>query len=177
VRLPCTDNRSPPVQTGPDAKAETLNVKNPWYALYTRSRHEKRVAETLEQRVRFRPEDASKVLSVPGSVQVIGVAGKPAPIPDDEMENVRLFTECLAETGVVPRPTPSIELGEQVLVQAGPFAGVRGVVLEHRGVDRVLIQIGLSAIGQALKIELDAESLEASAVGDEPSFTQNRRME
>ena len=190
-------------------KAETLNAKNPWYALYTRSRHEKRVAETLEQRgfdtylplmprvsewhdrkktvlwplfpgyvfVRFRPEDASKVLSIPGSVQVIGVAGKPAPIPDDEMENVRLFTACLEETGVVPRPTPSIELGEQVLVQAGPFAGVRGVVLEHRGVDRVLIQIGLSAIGQALKIELDAESLEASAVGDEPSFTQNRRME
>ena len=172
-----------------------MNVENAWYALYTRSRHEKRVAEALEQRgfdvylplmsrvsdwhdrqktvlwplfpgyvfVRFRPEDASKVLSVPGSVQVIGVAGKPAPITDDEIENVRLFASCLAETGgEVPKSTPSIELGERTLVQSGPFAGIRGVVLEHRGVDRVLIQIGLTAIGQALKIELDAESLETT---------------
>ena len=186
-------------RSGRPAKEGTLNVENSWYALYTRSRHEKRVAEALEQRgfevylpvvsrtsdwhdrkktvlwplfpgyvfVRFCPEDASTVLSVPGSVQVIGVAGRPAPIPDEELDNVRLFASCLAQSGgEVPRPTPSIELGEKILVQAGPFAGLRGVVLEHRGVERVLIQIGLTAIGQALKLELDAESLEASAVGD-----------
>ena len=186
-------------RSGRPAKEGTLNVENSWYALYTRSRHEKRVAETLAQRgfdtylptiprvsvwhdrkktvlwplfpayvfVRFRPADATKVLAIPGSVQVIGVAGRPAPIPDEEIENVRLFASCLAETGgEVPKSTPSIELGERVLVQSGPFAGIRGVVLEHRGVERVLIQIGLSVIGQSLKVELDAESLETSAVGD-----------
>jgi transcription antitermination factor NusG len=176
-----------------------LNVENHWYALYTRSRHEKRVAEALEQRgfdvylpvvprvsdwhdrkktllwplfpgyvfVRFRPADVTRVLAIPGSVQVIGVAGRPAAIPDEEIENVRLFASRLEETGgEVPSPTPAVELGERVLVHAGPFAGVRGVVLEHRGVERVLIQIGLSVIGQALRIELDTESLEASPVGD-----------
>ena len=184
-----------------------MNVENAWYALYTRSRHEKRVAEALEQRgfdvylpvvprtsdwhdrkktvlwplfpgyvfVRFRPTDATKVLAIPGSVHVIGVAGKPAPIPDDEIENVKLFASCLAETGgEVPMSTPSIELGERVLVQSGPFAGISGVVLEHRGVERVLIQIGLSVIGQSLKIELDTEALEAAPM---ESTAENRRME
>ena len=189
------------------AKAETLNVENSWYALYTRSRHEKRDAEALEERgfdvylpvvprvsdwhdrkktvlwplfpgyvfVRFRPEDVTRVLAIPGSVQVIGVAGRPAAIPDEEIENVRLFASRLEETGgEVPSPTPSVELGERVLVHAGPFAGVRGVVLEHRGVERVLIQIGLSVIGQALRIELDTENLEAAPI---ESTAENRRME
>ena len=180
----------------PIAEAETLNAKKPWYAVYTRSRHEKRVAEALEQRdfdtylplvprvsewhdrkkivhwplfpgyvfVRFQPEESSRVLSVPGSVQVIGVSGRPAPIPEEEIDNVKLFAAGLAETGTVPRPVPSIERGEGVVVQEGPFTGVRGVVLEHRGADRVLIQIGLTAIGQSLKIELDADTLEAATI-------------
>lgn len=179
-------------------KAGTLKADSSWYALYTRSRHEKRVAETLEQRgfdtylplvprvsewhdrkktvhwplfpgyvfVRFRLEDASRVLAVPGSVQVIGVAGRPAPIPDEEIDNVRLFAACLTETGIVPRPAPPVERGQRVVVQSGPFSGVRGVVLEHRGTGRVLIQIGLAAIGQALKIELDPKDLEASPVNE-----------
>ncbi len=179
-------------------KAGTLKADDSWYALYTRSRHEKRVAETLEQRgfdtylplvprvsewhdrkktvhwplfpgyvfVRFRLADASRVLAVPGSVQVIGVAGRPAPIPDEEIDNVRLFAACLTETGIVPRPAPPVERGQRVVVQSGPFSGVRGVVLEHRGTGRVLIQIGLAAIGQALKIELDPKDLEASAVNE-----------
>ena len=168
-----------------------MKAENRWYALYTRSRHEKRVAEGLSERgfetylplvprvsqwhdrkktvhwplfpgyvfVRFPPEDASRVLAVPGSVQVIRTAGRPAPIPDEEIDNVRLFAACLLETGVVPAPAPQVERGQSVVVQSGPFSGVRGLVLEQRGPDRVLIQIGLSAIGQALKIELHAEDL------------------
>ena len=181
-----------------NAEAGTLKAENSWYALYTRSRHEKRVAETLGQRgfdtylplvprvsewhdrkktvywplfpgyvfVRFRPGEAARVLAVPGSVQVVGVAGRPAPISDEEIDNVRLFAACLAETGVVPRPAPPTERGQRVVVQSGPFSGVHGVVLEHRGADRVLIQIGLTAIGQALKIELDPKDLEAPRAGD-----------
>lgn len=173
------------------AKAGTLKAEDCWYALYTRSRHEKRVAEGLSERgfetylplvprvsqwhdrkktvlwplfpgyvfVRFPPEEVSRVLAVPGSVQVIRAAGRPAPIPDDDIDNVRLFAACLVETGIVPAPVPQVERGQGVVVRSGPFSGVRGLVLEHRGADRVLIQIGLSAIGQALKIELDAENL------------------
>jgi transcription antitermination factor NusG len=173
-------------------ESEMVNTDKPWYALYTRSRHEKRVADALEQRgfdaylplvprvsqwhdrkktvswplfpgyvfVRFSTDETTSILSIPGSVQVIGVAGKPAPIADEDIENVRRFAACLAETGVIPRPIPLIERGQRVVVRSGPFSGVRGLVLETRATDRVLIQIGLSAIGQALKIELDADSVE-----------------
>ena len=102
------------------------------------------------------------MLAVPGSVQVIGVAGRPAPIPDEEIDNVRLFVECLAQTGVVPKQSPRIERGQEVVIESGPFAGVRGVVLERRGADRVLIHVGIEAIGQALKVEVAADRIEIS---------------
>lgn len=105
---------------------------------------------------RFRPGDASTVVATPGAVHVVSVSGRPLPIPDDDIENVRRFADCLAATGEVPRQAPTWERGQSLAVRSGPFAGVRGVVLEQRGTDRVLIQIGLETIGQALKVELDA---------------------
>jgi transcription antitermination factor NusG len=73
---------------------------------------------------------------------------------------VRLFAACVADTGVVPKPVPIIGRGDTVTVRSGPFSGVRGIVLERRGSDRVLIQVGLSVIGQAMKVELEVENLE-----------------
>jgi transcription antitermination factor NusG len=170
-----------------------LENERPWYALYTRSRHEKRVAEALGRRgfdvylplvpresqwhdrkktvhwplfpgyvfVRFEPGQATTALSVPGAVRVIGVRGEPAPIRDSEIENVRRFASCLAETGVVPTPEPLVDVGQEVVVQSGPFGGVRGRVLERRAAGRVLIQIGVRAIGQALKVELEEAVLDS----------------
>ena len=131
VRLPPTAEPGLSVRHGSDVKAELLGDQNRWFALYTRSRHEKRVAEALEQRgfdtylplvprvsewhdrkktvlwplfpgyvfVRLCPEDAATVLSIPGSVQVIGVAGRPTPIPDEDIDNVKMFVTALILRG------------------------------------------------------------------------------
>lgn len=173
---------------------EILNLMNHWYALYTRSRHEKRVAESLGLRgfeaylplvpkvrqwhdrekivdwpmfpgyvfVRFPPSESSQVLSIPGAVRIIGVGGRPAPIADEDIENVRLFASCVAATGAVPSSVPGVERSEPVIVRSGPFSGVRGIVLEHRGPDRVLIQVGVDVIDQAMRIELDVRCVQKS---------------
>jgi len=167
-----------------------LNVENHWYALYTRSRHEKRVAEALEQRgfdvylpviprvsdwhdrkktvlwplfpgyvfVRFNRASASQVLSVPGSVQVIGVAGQPAPIPDEDIDNVRIFVAALTTTGVPPAVREVLESGTPAQIISGPFAGVRGMVLEDRS-GKVVLQVGLKVIGQGLRLEVPREAI------------------
>lgn len=106
---------------------------------------------------RFKLEQLHDVLTVPGVATVIRHNGVPSPIQDEELENVRRFVAALAETGQVPEPRP-LEPGQPVRVTCGPFAGVRGVIVERRGRRRVLV--GLETIGQGMEIDIDGESLE-----------------
>lgn len=104
--------------------------------------------------------DCARILSTPGVASVVGFGAGPVPIPDDEIANVRRFAEGLAGSSTAaPEPVPLVEEGEEVRVAAGPFEGVVGVVLERRGNDRALIQVGLKAIRQGVKLEVDAAHL------------------
>lgn len=168
----------------------TRTARKPWHALYTRSRHEKKVAAVLEGRgfavylpvvpresrwhdrtkivvwplfpgyvfARFSRAETATVLCTAGVASVVRVAGVPATIPDDEIENVRAFVEAIGITGEMPRPEPLWERGQTITVIDGPFRGLRGVVLEQRG-DRVTIQVGLSVIRQAVRLEICAGNI------------------
>jgi transcription antitermination factor NusG len=109
---------------------------------------------------RFPLEESVRVLSVPGVAGLVKTDGRPAPIPDDELENVRRFAELLQRGGIEPEPCPYFMQGEEVQVISGPFAGLKGVVTEQRGRRRVVI--GLKAIGQGLVVDIDARQLKAA---------------
>ncbi|UCC81676.1 MAG: UpxY family transcription antiterminator [Gemmatimonadota bacterium] len=102
-------------------------------------------------------------LSTPGVASVVRLNGEPAPISDEEIENVRRFAVAVTETGLEPQPTPLVDEGQSVRIVSGPLSGVEGLVVERRGRWRALVQVGVRAIGQGLKIELDVRSLKPIA--------------
>lgn len=110
---------------------------------------------------RFSLDATTRVVETPGVATVVRHEGRPAPITDEEIENVRRFAAAIAETGTVPTPTPLIEKGERVRIVSGDLKGVEGLVVERRGGARVLIQVGVRTIGQGVKLEVDAASLRA----------------
>jgi transcription antitermination factor NusG len=112
---------------------------------------------------RFRSEVRYGVLQTPGVTSVVSLNGEAVPIPDDEIENVRRFEAALNENRLEPEPAAFVERGEPVRVVSEPFRGVEGVVLERRGRWRALVQVGVRAIGQGLKVELDVRSLKSTA--------------
>lgn len=111
--------------------------------------------------VRFDLRSLADVLRTPGVSTVVRFNGRAVPVPEGEIESVRRFVEALrgreAESW---EPEPLVEAGDRIRVASGPFEGVAGVVLEQRGRGRALIQIGVEAIGQGVKVEVDARSLE-----------------
>jgi len=119
----------------------------------------------------FAVRDLSRVLSTPGVATVVRTNGRPAPIPTEEVENVRRFARALSQSGVEPVQVPFVAVGEAVRVRSGPFAGVLGVVLERRNRRRVLV--GVEAIGSGLEIDIEDGLLEpvrtASGLGSVPS--------
>jgi transcription termination/antitermination protein NusG len=111
---------------------------------------------------RFDTTQTHEVLSIPGLTAVVSAGGRPIPIPDEDLENVRRFARGLCSAGAAAERRPFFAEGVPVQVVAGPFKGVRGIVVEQRGRRRVLI--GLKAIGQALEIDIDARLL--TSVGE-----------
>ena len=71
--------------------------------------------------VRFDPARAGTVTGTPGVVTIVSQGGRPARIPDTEIENVRRFLEALGSSGLEAEPAPLLELGQRVRFKSGPL--------------------------------------------------------
>jgi transcription antitermination factor NusG len=108
---------------------------------------------------RFTLRDVHTVLTTPGVSTIVRTNGVPSPVAEEELDNIRKLARVVAELGELPPPVrPLLDKGEPVVVTAGPFKGIFGVVNELRGRHRVLV--GLTSIGQGLEIEVNEEWVE-----------------
>jgi transcription antitermination factor NusG len=110
---------------------------------------------------RFDLSDAHVVLGTPGVASLVKAAGRPVPIDEAELENVRRFVDVLRSGEVAEEPQPCSWFmdGEWVEVVEGPWLGLRGKVVMSRGRRRVLV--GLHAIGQGMEVHIDTRVLRA----------------
>ena len=152
-----------------------------WYAVRTRSRHEKQVrdrlaAEGVEQLLptvmrlsqwkdrkkeievplfsgycfaRFPWPERTAVLKVFGVVDIVGNGSRPEPIPDDEIEALKVLMACKLPYDA----HPYLREGMVVEVRRGPLEGVRGILLRKAKRHRLVISIHL--IRQAASVEID----------------------
>jgi transcription antitermination factor NusG len=158
----------------------------PWYALYTCPRHEKCVAQQIEQRgidcflplyrsVR-RWKDRRKELELalfPGYVFVrlapgdrLRVLQLPSavrlvsfngqPAPLPEAEIEGLRQHLVG--GVCPEPHPYLCVGRRVRVCAGPMAGLEGILVRRK--DRCRIVFSLDLIMRSIAVEVDESDVE-----------------
>ena len=165
---------------------ETL-VKPEWYALYTRSRFEKKLLGELSDRnievflpmrevlSRWKdrrkkvwlpmfpgyifvnhvntPENRFRILNIPGAVRFVGQEGRAEPVPEEQIEAVRIFLE----SSIAVDPYPYMHIGSRVEVIAGPLKGIQGILIEKRGKFRFVVQVDL--IRQAVSVEINASDV------------------
>ncbi len=77
------------------------------------------------------------VLQTMGVVNIVSVAGRPAPLRNDEIEKIRV---CGANAELT-EPHPFLKIGHQVRVKHGPFAGWEGILLEKQNDTRLVITV------------------------------------
>jgi transcription antitermination factor NusG len=160
----------------------------PWFAIWTRSRHEQVVREQLERKhlevflptlpkwsrwkdrkkkidwplfpgycfARFDPGDTLPVLKCTGVVNIVSVEGKPAPIPQIELDSIRLLVGSELQFD----PCPLIHEGMMVEVVHGPLKGVVGR-LARKDAARARLVLSVDLIGQAVSVEVDAADVRA----------------
>ncbi|MGI9101561.1 MAG: transcription termination/antitermination protein NusG [Terriglobales bacterium] len=157
-----------------------------WYAVYTRARHEKRVASQLEQkRIEFflplyesmrRWKDRRVLLPMPlfpgyifvhfavhDRLQVLTIPGvvrlvsfDGRPAPMSERD-VEALRQGLSE-GLRAEPHPYLKVGRRVRVRSGPLAGMEGILTRKK--DRFRLVLSLDLIMRSVAVEVDAADVE-----------------
>ena len=101
---------------------------------------------------RFNPLEWIRIVEVPGAIQVLSIGNSPIPIPEAEIESIR----AVLASGSIVTPWPYLQAGQQVRIDAGPLAGVRGIVLRSEsGNPRVVVSVTLLQRSVAAEIERD----------------------
>lgn len=106
---------------------------------------------------RFEPTRLADVLRTPGLVDVVRVAGRPAPVSEEELNSVRALLRGARRAGIKPHPAHFLEPGQSVRVVSGPFSGMRGTLTEKRGRSHVVVR--LRTLRQAVAVEMDRRHL------------------
>ena len=184
-----TDSEQSPLQDS----APDLPFEPKWFAVYTTSRHEKRVAQHLTQREieyylpLYRSErkwsDGSRVtLDLPlfpgylfvrikrtERVRVLEVPGALAVVGGNGREPIPLPDEAIdaLRAGLhlrAAQPHPLLTVGQRARIRSGALAGMEGVVVRKKNSLRVVLT--LEHIQRSIAVEVSAEDLEPVGGGD-----------
>jgi transcription termination/antitermination protein NusG len=100
---------------------------------------------------RFDPADTLPILKCTGVVNIVSFESKPAPIPDYQVESIRV----LVNSELQYDPCPLIREGMLAEVIGGPLRGIIGRLV-RKDAERARIVLSVDLIGQALTVEVAA---------------------
>jgi len=147
-----------------------INSKYQWFAIYTRSRFEKKLSAMLSEKgienylplqvekrqwsdrvkeieepllkgylfVRVSNKEYFNVLNTNGAVCYISFEGRATPVPEKQIEDLRIFMENYNEKIDVTRE--NLEKGKMVIVVSGPMKGITGELIGFRGKKRIALR-------------------------------------
>lgn len=91
-----------------------------------------------------------QVLTTPGVHFLVTFAGRPASIPDSEMDRIRKAVESKLRV----EPHPFLRSGDRVRVTSGPLADVEGILVRQKSSYRLILSVEL--LGKSIAVEIDA---------------------
>jgi transcriptional antiterminator NusG len=98
---------------------------------------------------RFDVDQKFPIISTPGVVHVVGIGKRPVAIDNQEMEAI----STIVRSGGPAMPWPFLQVGERVLVERGPLAGLEGILVSLKSSCRIVVTISLLQRSIAVEIE------------------------
>jgi transcription antitermination factor NusG len=152
-----------------------------WYAIRVRSRFESQVSTILRSKgfeeflplyrsarrwsdrvknielplfptylfCRFNAAVLLPILTTPGVIAVVGVGKTPVPVSDEEITALK----AVAHSGLPAQPWPCLTVGDRVLIERGPLAGLEGITLSVDNKCRLVLSVPL--LQRSVAVEID----------------------
>jgi transcription antitermination factor NusG len=108
---------------------------------------------------RFGLREKLRVLQAPGVRSIVGSGKEPVRVEDDEISAVR----AVLSSGRAVAPWPYVRIGQSVIIEHGPLASLRGVILRTKGSWRVVVSV--EALGSSISVEVDGGVLSLDGNG------------
>ncbi len=109
-----------------------------------------------------------QIVTTPGIIRIVGWGGRPAIVPQTQLEAVRQIIEsCL---GVETHPY--LQCGDRVRVKTGPLMGLEGILTRKKGVARLVVSMEM--LGRSVAVEIDVLNVER--IGPFPALKLSNRI-
>lgn len=89
------------------------------------------------------------ILTTPGVITIVGAGKTPLPINDGEIDAIK----AAIRSGLALQPWPIPRVGAKVYLEAGPLAGLEGIIMNTDKVHRLIVSISL--LQRAVAVEID----------------------
>jgi transcription antitermination factor NusG len=100
---------------------------------------------------RFDPMIKAPIVTTPGIVRIISCGGRPVPVSDQEIDNLR----AIVASDIPVFAHPFCRIGQRVLLVRGPLAGVHGVLLSYKSGWRVVVSVDLLQRSSAVEVDIN----------------------
>jgi transcription antitermination factor NusG len=98
---------------------------------------------------RFQPSDRLAVLTTPAVIGIVGAGKTPIAVDNDEINAIR----AILHSGLAAQPWPFLSVGARVYVEAGPLAGVEGIITNTDKIHRLIVSVSL--LQRSVAVEID----------------------
>jgi transcription antitermination factor NusG len=95
-----------------------------------------------------------EVLNAPGVSRIVGWSGRPAVIPNEQIDSIR----NLLESSLPIEPHDYLRCGERVRIHEGALRGTQGILVRRKKSFRLVVSVEL--LGRSVSIEVDLKSVE-----------------
>jgi transcription termination/antitermination protein NusG len=142
-------------------QSRDVEVFLPLYRVQSRRRDRRMVVEKplftgyLFVHSDLKRSEKIELLRAPGSVGLVGFDDGPRPVPDSELDSIRI----LVGSGRVPEPFPFLKEGKRVRVTGGALDGLEGYVV-HAADGKRRVVVSIEILGRSVAALLEREELE-----------------
>lgn len=102
--------------------------------------------------IRVNERDYYNAINTPGLVCYVTFEGKAAPIPDRQIDVLKMLLHEGAEIEV---SNDRFAPGEKIIVVSGTLVGMQGEMIEYRGRKKVLVRLGTTGTNILVTVSLD----------------------
>jgi transcription antitermination factor NusG len=101
---------------------------------------------------RFNSQICVQILTTPGVIRIVGVGNRIVQIEDSEIEAIKMAVKSGALSSI-----PYINVGDRVIVNQGPMAGVQGILLRYSNRHQLVLSVDI--IQGSVAMEIDAKAV------------------